>query len=382
MAGRKTVEAGRVREYFESLSDPRHERNRKHLLADILVIAICAIVCGCEGPTAIRRWARCREDWLRRFLPLPNGIPSRDCFRRTLIALQPQAFQKCFEVWISERVAVDKENTGPRLVAIDGKTCRGSHDRGKDLGPMHIVSAWASEEGLALGQVATEEKSNEITAIPVLLEQIDLKQSLVTIDALGCQKEIAEQINAGKGAYVLAVKENQPTLHEQTQDLLREHLDQQRDELQSRRAETKEQGHGRIDERGYLVVKVPANSPLKKNWKSVKAVGCSTRVTTHADGRETEETRYYILNRFLSGRRFQEAVRGHRAIESMHWVLDVVFREDENQSAERTLVNNLSWLRRFAVTLIRRHPEKDSIKGRMQMSGWSTDFLEQVLLSQ
>lgn len=383
MAGKKELDAGRVREYFESLSDPRHERNRLHLLADIIVISICAIVSGCEGPTAIHRWARCREDWLRRFLPLPHGIPSRDCIRRTLILISPQAFQKCFESWLRSTVSSDENHGGGlRLVAIDGKTCRGSHDRGQELGPMHIVSAWASEEGLALGQVATEEKSNEITAIPLLLQQIDLKQSLVTIDAMGCQKEIAEQIHRGKGVYVLTVKDNQPKLLEHVQDLLREHLDAQREDLRYRHVETRDEGHGRVDERGYLVVKVPVGSPIHKEWPSVSTVGCSTRVTTHADGRETEQTRYYILNRFLSGRRFREAVRGHWSIESMHWVLDVVFREDENQSANRALVSNFSWLRRFAISLIKRHPEKESIKGRMQMSGWSTDFLEQVLLAQ
>lgn len=381
MVSKKEVEAARIREYFESLSDPRHERNRLHLLGDIIVISICAIISGCEGPTAIHRWARCREEWLRRFLPLPHGVPSRDCIRRTLISIEPRAFQKCFEAWLSASISSDSEQGGPRLIAIDGKTCRGSHDRGNEIGPMHIVSAWASEEGLALGQVATEEKSNEITAIPALLEQIDLKRSIITIDAQGCQKEIAEQINRGKGAYVLTVKENQPKLLSQVQDLLYDHLNELRDDLRYRSEETSDQGHGRVDERGYLVIKVPADSALKKTWPSIQAVGCSTRVTTHTDGHETEQTRYYILNRFLSGRRFREAVRAHWSIESMHWVLDVVFHEDDNQSANRTLVNNISWLRRFAVTLLKRHPEKESIKGRMQMSGWSTDFLEQVLVA-
>jgi hypothetical protein len=156
----KLVDVGTIGSYFESLSDPRHRRNRKHLLVDIMVIAVAAIVCGCDGPTAIHRWAKARRDWLAQYLQLPNGIPSRDCIRRLLLALQPQAFQRCFQAWIAQAL-VDDAATGKRLVAIDGKTCRRSHDPGKELGPLHIVSAWASEEGIALGQVATDSKSND-----------------------------------------------------------------------------------------------------------------------------------------------------------------------------------------------------------------------------
>src|SRR3954452_23871060 len=188
----KLIDVGAIASYFESLSDPRHTRNRKHLLVDITVIAVSAILCGCDGPTAMHRWAAQRHDWLATYLTLPNGLPSRDCLRRLLIALKPEAFQRCFRDWIAH--ALPSANDADRLVAIDGKTCRGSHDAGKNLGPLHLVSAWASEEGIALGQVATNAASNEITAIPVLLSQLNLRGSLVTIDALGCQGAIAEQI--------------------------------------------------------------------------------------------------------------------------------------------------------------------------------------------
>ena len=194
------------------LRPPAH-RNRKHLLVDIVVIAVCGMVCGCDGPTAIHRWATNRLDWLKQFLPLPNGIPSRDCIRRLLMALKPEAFQGCFQDWIAH--AIQPDEGGPaRLIAIDGKTSRRSHDAAQGLGPLHIVSAWASEEGIALGQVATEEKSNEITAIPLLLEQIELTDTLITIDAMGCQKEIARDIVDGGGDFVIAVKDNQPKLRE------------------------------------------------------------------------------------------------------------------------------------------------------------------------
>lgn len=364
--------------YFESLSDPRHTRNRKHLLVDIIVISVCGILCGCDGPTAIHRWAANRVDWLQQFLSLPHGIPSRDCIRRLLIALKPESFQKCFQDWIVEAVRAD--DSGPvRLIAIDGKTCRRSHDAAHGLAALHIVSAWASEEGIALGQVATEAKSNEITAIPELLKQINLQKSVVTIDAMGCQKEIAQGIVDGGGDFVIAVKDNQPNLRAAVEGHFEEHLARGLEDLQYRSHETTDVGHGRIDERSYVVSKIPADFAVKDEWPSIKAIGYSLRVTVHADGSETDEVRYYVLSRYLSGKRFSEAVRGHWGIESMHWVLDVNFREDESRTRERTLGNNLSWLRRFAVTLLKRHPQKDSLRGKMIRCMLNTDFLTEVL---
>jgi predicted transposase YbfD/YdcC len=367
--------------YFESLSDPRHPRNRKHLLIDIVVIAVCGMVCGCDGPTAIHRWASNRREWLAEFLALPNGIPSRDCIRRLLIALRPEAFQKCFQEWVTDAIPPD-ESHPDRLIAIDGKTNRGSHDAAHDLRPLHIVSAWASEEGIALGQVATEEKSNEITAIPTLLEQIDLTGAVVTIDAMGCQKEIAHDIVEGGGDFVIAVKDNQPKLRKAIEAYFEKHLERDLEDLRYRSHETSDAAHGRVDERSYFLTKVPPDFAVKEEWPWVKAIGYSLRITRHADGRETDETRYSILSRYLSGKRFCEAVRGHWGIESMHWVLDVNFREDESRTRERTLGNNLSWLRRFAVTLLKRHPVKDSLRGKMARCMMNTAFLTEVLTLQ
>ena len=294
------------------------------------------------------------------------------------MALKPEAFQKCFQDWITH--ALQRDGDGPaRLIAIDGKTCRRSHDAAHGLGPLHIVSAWASEEGIALGQVATDEKSNEITAIPLLLQQIELADTLVTIDAMGCQKDIARQIVAGGGDFVIAVKDNQPRLREAIAGYFLEHLERDLEDLKYRHHETSDAGHGRIDERSYLLTKVPADFALKKEWPQVKAIGYSVRVSRDSNGRETDEVRYYILSRYLSGKRFSEAVRGHWGIESMHWVLDVNFREDDSRTRERTLGNNLSWLRRFAVTLLKRHPDKDSLRGKMISCGLNTDYLSQVL---
>lgn len=377
----RLVNVESIGSYFESLCDPRHTRNRKHLLVDIVVLAVCGMVCGCDGPTALHRWATERLDWLRSFLTLPNGIPSRDCMRRLLMALQPQAFQRCFQDWIAQAIQAD-DNGPARLVAIDGKTCRRSHDAACGLGPLHIVSAWASEEGVALGQVAAEEKSNEITAIPQLLKRLALPHTLVTIDAMGCQKEIARDIVAGGGDFVIAVKDNQPSLREAVEAHFVRHLERDREDLRYRRHETSEASHGRLGERSYGLTKVPPDFAPRKEWPWVKAIGYSVRITRHADGRETDEVRYYVLSRYLSGKRFAEAVRGHWGIESMHWVLDVTFREDDSRTRERTLGNNLSWLRRFAVTLLKRHPINDSIRGKSIRCLLNTDFLTEVLTLQ
>src|SRR4051812_21208529 len=374
----KLVDVGAIGSYFESLDDPRHTRNRKHLLVDIAVIAVCGGVCGCDGPTAIHRWAKHRASWLAQHLALPNGIPSRDCIRRRLVAVKPQAFRRGFQAWIADAIPADADRAG-RPVAIDGKACRGSHDRAKGLGAPHLVSAWATEQGIAPGQVATDAKSNEITAIPQLLGQLDLAGALITIDAMGCQKEIVEQVVTGGGDCVIAVKDDQPTLLAATRGYFLDHLERDLEGLRYRYHETLDDGHGRIDERFYYLTKVPRDFGPANDWPWVKAIGLSVRITRHADGTESDEVRYYLSSRYLSGKRFGEAVRGHWGIESMHWVLDVNFREDDSRTRERTLGNNLSWLRRFAVTLLKRHPEKDSLRGKMMSCMLSTDFLTQVL---
>jgi predicted transposase YbfD/YdcC len=377
----KLVDVGSIASHFESLSDPRHSRNRKHRLSDVVVIAVAAIVCGCDGPTAIHRWAGYRIDWLKKHLTLSNGIPSRDCIRRLLLALKPEAFQQCFRNWIAASFAPATTTTSGerRLVAIDGKSCRGSHDAANNLGVLHIVSAWASEEGVALGQVATEEKSNEITAIPELLSQLNLHDTLVTIDAMGCQIGIVEQIVSEGGDFVIAAKDNQPKLKAAIEAHFDELIRRDFEDIHYRVHETTEEAHGRIDERAYYLAKVPRDVAAFDAWPQVKAIGYAIRLTRHPDGRESCEVRYYILSRYLSGKRFAEAVRGHWGIESMHWTLDVTFREDDSRTRERTLANNLSWLRRFAVSLLKRHPANDSLRGKMLSCGYNPDFLAEVL---
>ncbi len=373
------VSLNSVVQHFESLPDPRHTRNRRHLLGDVLVISVCGVIVGCAGPASIQRWAKAKKDWLGQVLPLPNGIPSRDCIRRILSALRPEAFQTCFQSWIAACLTNEDGDAGP-TIAIDGKTARRSHDRGKGLGPLHLVSAWASEHCLTLGQVATEEKSNEITAIPELIDRIDVKGAVVTIDAMGCQKNIAAKIVAQKGDYVLAVKDNQPKLHEAIQEVFSDEQQDVLSHMPHRQHETYDKGHGRSDERHYVLVKIPEDFPLRKEWPSVKAVGMAVRTTVDRDSNTSGDVRYFIVSRFLSGKRFAQAVRGHWGIEnSLHWVMDVTFDEDQSRTRDRHMADNLSWVRRFAISLLKRHPSKHSIKGKSEIAGWNNEFLMEVL---
>jgi len=376
-----TVSGCSVVRYFEALPDPRHHRNRRHLLVDVITIAVCGVIVGCDGPTSIRIWAKAKAKWLKRFLELPNGIPSRDCIRRVLTALKPEAFQESFASWIAS-LAGDGV-TGQPLVAIDGKTLRRSHDSKNGLGPLHLVSAWATHHGLSLGQVATEEKSNEITVIPELIDRIDVTGAIVTIDAMGCQKEIARKIIDAGGDYVLAVKDNQPKLHEAIQEVFSDRRQGDLVKMPHRQHQTTDNGHGRKDERYYVLAKLPEGFPLKHQWPGLQAIGMAVRTTEQANGTASGDVRYFISSAFPSGKRFAEAVRGHWAIEnSLHWVLDVTFDEDRSRTRKRRMADNLSWLRRFAISLLKRHPAEHSIKGKSRMAGWSNEFLMEVLTTQ
>ena len=367
--------------YFEVLPDPRHHRNRLHLLADVITMAVCGVIVGCDGPTAIERWAKAKQDWLGELLTLPNGIPSRDCIRRVLSTLKPGAFRECFELWIAS--LVNEVAIVQPIVAIDGKTMRRSHDHQNGLGPLHLVSAWATEHGLSLGQVATEEKSNEITVIPELIDQIDVQGAIVTIDAMGCQKTIAQKIIDAQGDYVLAVKDNQPKLHAAIKEVFRDPRQTELMTMPHREHQTTDRSHGRKDERHYVLAKMPKDFPEKDKWPGAAAVGMAVRVTEKPDGTTSGDTRYFISSRLVSGKRFAEAVRGHWGIEnSLHWVLDVTFDEDQSRTRNRRMADNLSWLRRFAISLLKRHPSKHSIKGKSEIAGWNNEFLMEVLTKQ
>jgi predicted transposase YbfD/YdcC len=366
--------------YFDALEDPRAEVNRKHPLVSVVLIALMAVLAGAGGPTAIARWATLKEEFLLRVLPLPNGIPRKDVFRRVLSLLRPEAFQACFVTWLQSlrAKAAEAQEVDQPIFAVDGKTARRSHDRAKGLGALHCVSVWASDFGLSLGQVACEDKSNEITAIPELLRLVDIRGAIITIDAMGTQKAIAEQIIASGADYVLALKGNQETLHQAVIDYVDEQLDNDFTDARARRHLTAEKGHGREESRGYIQMPVPETLRGQELWEGLQSIGMATLVCTR-DGVETSEVRYYISSLPVGVKRFARAVRSHWGIEnSCHWSLDMTFREDESRIREPRARENFAWLNRFTLSLLKQHPGKHSIAMKRRSCGWSDDFLLQV----
>ena len=377
IGGQETVNLLR---FFDALPDPRSNVNRLHRLGDVIVMAICAVLANADGPTAIAQWAELNEAWLRRHLALPGGIPGKDTFRRVLGLLPPATFQQCFQQWLHTlQTSADEKSENPRHIAIDGKALRRSHDRPHGLGPLQIVSAWASDFGLTLGQVATEEKSNEITAIPQLLERIDVQDAIVTIDAAGCQKTIAAQIVQGQGDYVLALKRNQGKLFDEVALLLLGPLQDDCASGSVSRYVEVEQGHGRLESRTYYQMTAPSYLHGRAEWKGLRTVGAAVRVYEEK-GIEKRDVRYYISSLRRHGPQFAQVVRRHWGIEnSLHWSLDLTYREDESRVRNRTFAENLSWLRRLTLGLIKQHPGKQSHIMKRRMSGWSPDFMMQVL---
>ena len=367
--------------HFEDLEDPRSTINRQHPLPSVLVIAVLAVLAGAGGPTAIARWAELKRAWLVNLLDLPQGIPGKDVFRRVLAALQPGAFQACFTAWLQllrDKVA---EATGidQPVLAVDGKTLRRSHDHKNGLGALHCVTVWASELGLSLGQVACAEKSNEITAIPELLRLVDLRGAIITIDALGTQKAIAEQIIDGGADYVLALKGNQEKLHQDVIDYVAAQVEDDFVQAKARQHKTREVGHGRTEQRTYVQMPVPQHLHGLEQWQGVQTIGLAVSEVVR-DGKETTEIRYYLSSLGMGVKKFAHAVRSHWGIEnSCHWCLDITYREDESRIREGQLRENFAWLNRFTLSLLKQHPGKGSIAMKRRSCGWDENFLLQVL---
>lgn len=381
MAKAQQISLEEVIGYFDALEDPRDTVNRKHPLVSVVVIAIMAILSGAGGPTAIARWAEFKADLLCRVLPLPNGIPGKDVFRRVLGLLQPAAFQARFAAWLEalRDQAAAGVDVGQPVYAVDGKAARRSHDRGKGLGALHCVSVWASDFGLSLGQVACADKSNEITAIPELLRLVDIKGTIITIDAMGTQKAIAAQIVAGQADFVLALKGNQETLHDAVIDYINLHLDNDFADVAARCHQETERGHGRQESRRYVQMPVPKGLRGAASWQGLQSIGMATLVCQR-DGRETSEVRYYISSLPVGVKQFARAVRSHWSIENgCHWTLDMTFREDESRIRTPQTRENFAWLNRFSLSLLKQHPSKDSIAMKRRACGWSDEFLLQVV---
>lgn len=373
---RKVPSTADMRTHFESLTDPRR-REPTYPLENIVIMLLCAVVCGADDFVAVARWANTKKDWLAKFLDMSAGVPSHDRFNAVVALLKPREFEQCLLKWI----AALHEVTEGQVIAIDGKTLRRSYDKASGKAAIHMVSAWASVNHISLGQVVTDEKSNEITAIPQLLELIEISGSLVTIDAMGCQTAIAEKIVTEGADFCLAAKGNQPTLLAHIEGHFESLAESNGDATKARHIATHEKGHGRVEDRYYTICPVPESMAEEtQRWAGLKAIGMTTNVTWR-DGEERIETRYYILSKYLSAKRFADAVRGHWGIEnSCHWQLDVTFGEDQCRVRKDHADANLSVVRRTALSLLKNEKTaKIGVKNKRLNAGWDEDYLAKVV---
>jgi predicted transposase YbfD/YdcC len=362
-----------ITKYFAKLKAPRRRHRRLHHLQDIIVIALCAVIAGAADWQEVETFGRKRLKWLQGFLELPNGIPSHDTIERVFDRIKPHAFQACFRAWVQAVSAT----LAIKHVAIDGKTLRGSGSA--KLGPLHLVSAWATAQHLSLGQVAVDSKSNEITAIPALLELLELNGALVTIDAMGCQKAIARKIVDQGGHYALTVKDNQPNLLEDIQQVFAKALDNNFAGLDHDTYEKRERGHGRDEYRCYTVVHSTEGIRHAEDWADLTTIGmcyCERTVKGHT----STEIRYFIGDKRASAKYYGTGLRQHWGIENhLHWQLDVNFGEDHNRVQKRNGAENLALIRRLTLTLLQAHPAKMSIAKKRFAAALDTDFLEEIL---
>lgn len=365
----------RIDRHFASLTDPRRAQVT-HPLINIVTIALCATIAGADDFVALADWARQHKDWLGRFLDLSNGIPSHDRLNMVFRRLNPAEFERCLLSWL----AALHDTSGGRLLAIDGKTARQGFDTATARSALHMVSVWAVSRKLSVAQVAVDSKSNEITAIPEVLKLVELGGAVVTIDAMGCQTEIAETIVNGGGDYILAVKRNQPTLHDGIVEHVLEHMNDDFARVDVSRHETKEKGHGRIERRSYYVLDVPPDLPDAGRWTGLKQIGVAISDTIR-DGKSCDDVRYSILSKTLTARRFGTLVRSHWGIEnSLHWQLDMSFDEDRNRTRKDHAAANLAVLRRIALSLLKNETgSKVGVKNRRLTAAWNTDYLHKVL---
>lgn len=363
---------------FEVVEDPRVLGRCGHPLNSVLFLVVAAVIAGADGPADIEDFGIEKEDWLEQFVDLPGGVPSHDTIGRILAAIKPSQFQQALLIWINQ-LRAEKNLNGPVVVSIDGKTARGSYTDADKSDALHIVSAWATDHGLTLGQVAVDSKSNEITAIPELLDTLDLTGTIVTLDALGCQKSIAAKIIDGGGDYTFAVKDNHPKLASLIEEAFQDAHEFGTVASGFRSKSNQEKGHGRIEERTYCVAPVPESMrTVGSGWEGLKSIGQAINVTTTGE-HTSVEVRYYISSRPAKVNEFANSVRKHWGIESMHWVLDVVFGEDASRIRMGNATENMSFTRKFVTSLLKQDTSRSSLKAKRKRAGWNTDFLETIL---
>jgi predicted transposase YbfD/YdcC len=366
-----------IADHFGEMEDPRVERTRQHKLIDIITIAICAVICGAEGWTDIETYGLAKYEWLKQFLELANGIPSHDTFSRVFARLNPKQFQQCFLNWIKSSNKITKGE----VIAVDGKSLRHSYDKEAGIGAIHTVSAWATENRLVLGQVKVDKKSNEITAIPELLKVLELLGCIVTIDAVGCQKEIVKLITEQNADYIITLKKNQGQLYKNVEQLFTEAIRTGFQWLQHSAYQTREQAHGREEIRHYLMLTdINERVDPSQKWLGLKSVGLVESVRT-VDGKTTVETRYYISSLSNNAKLFGQSVRSHWGVEnSLHWVLDVALSEDDCRIRKDNAPENFAVMRRLAVNLLgREKSKKGGVKNKQFLAAMDNEYLTKVL---
>lgn len=365
-------------ECFGRIEDPRMDRQKKHKLIDIIAIAVCATIAGADGWVAIALYGKSKVSWLRTFLDLPNGIPSHDTFGRVFSLLDPQAFQEAFREWVS--IIQGKING---IVAIDGKTACGSHDRANGKKAIHLVSAWATDSGISLGQVKVDDKSNEITAIPELLRLLELTGCLVTIDAIGCQREIARDIVNKGGDYLLAVKGNQETLAEDVEQEFKHAQGDGFAHMDHFYYESLDKGHGRIETRQYWYTHDVQGLGTLERWPKLNGM-IMCRATRTEKNETTVEDRYFITScTHNDAAKIAQAVRSHWQIENgLHWVLDVAFQEDQSRIRTGYAAENIAAIRKISHNALKKcTSRKGGIKNKRLQAGWDDQFMQEILLA-